>query len=159
MEPSQPAQHHGLVIRANHRQPETRRSRRAGYVVAIVINAVLLYVANNLLSWDLLPFLTDDFDRVLPAVNLSLAVTIAVNGLRIIYDAPWFTRSSEIVSMLFSIAASVRLFNVFPFDFDDYSSVWEPFVRVLILIAIIGSAIGVIVQLFKLLTGLGAQSS
>lgn len=142
--------HHGLVLRTRNRKPPTSRSRQAGYVAAIVVNGLIAYAANNLLDWDIVPFLTTDFERVLPAINLSLGITIAVNFLRLAYDAPWFTRITEVISLTFSLAASLRVFRVFPFDFDGRPAVFEPLFRLMLIVAIVGSAIAIIAQLAKL---------
>ncbi len=141
-----------LGLRAAKDRVTGRGGRRVGYVFAIVINAAMIYVANNLLRWDLIPVLTDDFDRVLPAINLSLAVTIVVNVLRFAYDAPWFTRVTEIISLAFSIAAALRLYRIFPLDFDQHSVVWESLIRLVLIVAIVGSAIAIVVQLVRLVT-------
>ena len=51
---------------AGFEQPRSPAARRFGYLVAIGVNLVLLYVVNNLLEWGVPEFLTDDFERVLP---------------------------------------------------------------------------------------------
>ena len=61
-------------------------ARRSGYVIAIAVNVVMLYVVNNLLAWDILPFLTDDFGRVLWLIDISLLATIMVNLIYVEYD-------------------------------------------------------------------------
>lgn len=124
-----------------------------GYVVAIVVNIAIAYVANNIEDWDIAPFLTDDFGRVLPMVNLSLGVAIAVNALRIIHDGRRFLALSEILTLAFSLAATVRVWSVFPFDFDDYSDLWEPLARFVLVVAMVGPAIAMVVQLTRLVTG------
>ena len=65
------------------RRPSTA-SRRAGYVVAAVINAVLLWLIHVWPGWDAVPFLTSDFATVLWLIDLSLVVTIALNLLYLI---------------------------------------------------------------------------
>ena len=40
--------------------------RRSGYVVAVAINAALLWVTHQLLDWGWPRFLTEDFEELLP---------------------------------------------------------------------------------------------
>lgn len=124
--------------------------RRFGYFVAAVVNGALLYVANNLLEWDVFTFLTQDFNLVLPAINVSLWVTLIVNVVRIFYAPRWFVSITEILSLIFSLYATVRLWQVFPFNFDEYWFRWEHIVRAVLILAMAGTAIALLVQVFKL---------
>ena len=47
-------------------------AKRVGYLVAVIVNALMLFVVNNLYDWDLFAFLTKDFDRVVPIISISL---------------------------------------------------------------------------------------
>jgi hypothetical protein len=127
-----------------------RSRRRAGYVVSIVVNAAIVIVVNNLLAWELLPWLTDDFDRVLPVVNLSLLATIAVNVVYLWFDPDWFRSSSQIALNVISIAAIVRMWQVFPFDFSAYDFDWDVVVRILLVVAFAGTVIGIVAEAVKL---------
>ena len=60
------------------KRPSTA-SRRAGYAVAVAINAAMLWLIHVWPGWDALPFLTADFEAVLWLVDVSLVVTIVVN--------------------------------------------------------------------------------
>lgn len=126
--------------------------RRVGYGAAIIVNAILLFVARNLLDWDVLPFLTDEYNRVLPAITLTLVVTIAVNVLRLGYSPRWFVIVTDAVATIFGLYASVRMFQVFPFDFSSYDLRWDLLVRALLIIAIGGSLIALLVAPLKLLS-------
>ena len=95
-------------------------ARRAGYLVTIVLNVVLLVIVNNLLVWGWVPILTDDFSRVLPIVNLSIGASIVANALYLVYDSLWFTGLSELVLLAISFAAGLSLYRVFPFDLSAY---------------------------------------
>lgn len=127
--------------------------QRAGYVVAVAVNAVMLYIVNNLLAWDVLPFLTEDFARVLPLLNVSLVVTIIANALFVVYDARWFRSSGQIVLLAISMAVTVRLYRVFPFDFTPYAIDWGMLGRFALLIAMFGIGVGIIVELGRLIFG------
>lgn len=133
---------------------------RAGAVAAMVANGVLLYVAENILAWDLLSFLTDDYNRVLPAIRLTLLVTIGLSLMQFIYPARWFTTVTDAVSTGFGLYAAVRLFQIFPFEFDDAGPRWDLVMRAVLIIAIAGSLITLIVAPLKLISSAaGDQSS
>ena len=130
------------------KRPSTA-SRRAGYVIAVVINAVLLWLIHVWPGWDVVPFLTADFESVLWLVNLSLIVTIALNLIYLVRDPKWLTATGAIVTTVIGLVAAVRMLQVFPFDFDD-SDIWPVVFRVLLWVAIVGSVIGIITNLVTL---------
>lgn len=134
--------------KAGKRSP--RPARRFGYTVAIAVNLIMLYVANNLLSWEFPSFLTEDFERVLPAIRWSLGVTIATNVLRIWRDPPWFVSVTTIVSTGIGIWPIVRMWRVYPFDFETWAGWWDPATKVLLVIAGLGSVLAIISELVKL---------
>lgn len=111
-------------------------------------------MANNILDWDIAPFLTNDFDRVLPAINVLIAVTIAINVARLFYAPKWFVAATDVLSTGLGLAATVRMYRIFPFDFDSYDFRWDLAAKALLIVAIVGSVIGIVVNLFKTITGL-----
>src|SRR5262245_53655199 len=64
-------------------------ARRVGYVVAIIVNAVLIAVARAIPSWGL-PFVTPAFGEALPAIERSLVAAILAYAVLCAYDAHWF---------------------------------------------------------------------
>ena len=123
---------------------------RAGYVVAMIVNAVILVIANNLLSWGFPAFLTDDFRRVLPLINFSLVATIVVNFVYLGRDTPWFKALCQAGLGVISLAATIRFLRVFPFDFTMYPGFeWAVVARVVLWIAVVGSAIGIVTEVAK----------
>jgi hypothetical protein len=131
--------------------------RRSGYLIAIAVNVVMLYVVNNLLAWNILPFLTDDFGRVLWLIDISLVATIVVNFIYLAYDRSWFRSLGQIGLNLISLAVAVRMYQVFPFDFSASAFDWTQIARVVIIFTILGTAIGAIVEGLKLVR-LGLKS-
>ena len=129
-------------------QPTT--ANRVGYVIAIVINAALLVVVNNLLAWGWISWLTDDFEEVLPLLNLSLTATILVNLVYLAFDAEWFKSLCELGLLSISLAVTIRLYQVFPFDFSAYDVDWAVLARIVLIIAMVGVGIAMIVQVVKL---------
>ena len=103
-----------LTVEASPGTKPSPTGRRFGYAAAAVVNAALLFVVNNLLEWDLLPFLTNDFDRVVPIVRVSLVATIVVNLIYLFFDPDWFKSLSQIGLLGISMAATVRLYRISP---------------------------------------------
>src|SRR3990172_5087018 len=59
---------------------------RLGYTMAILVNAAMLVIANNILDWGWPPFLADDFGRILWLLDLSFLGAIMVNVIYLGYD-------------------------------------------------------------------------
>jgi hypothetical protein len=137
------------------RRPSTA-GRRAGYVVAAAINAVLVWLIHVSPGWDATPFLTADFETVLWLVDLSLVVTIALNVLYLIRDPRWLTAAGAVVTTAIGLAAAVRMLNVFPFDFGD-SGFWPVVFRIALWVAVIGSIIGIMANLATVLRARGGS--
>ncbi|MGI9529147.1 MAG: hypothetical protein ACR2NG_05500 [Acidimicrobiia bacterium] len=129
-------------------------ARRAGYGIAALFNAVLLVIVNNVLAWGWFSWLTDDFELILPLINLSLLATILVNLAYMAYDAAWLKSLCEIGLLAISITVAVRTFRVFPFDFSAYSWDWDATVKLAITCAIIGMSIAIVVHTVKLIMAL-----
>jgi hypothetical protein len=125
--------------------------RRFGYVVTILINVVVLYVANNIVAWGWFPWLTADFDEVLPYISIAILASIVVNAIYILYDDAWFKSICETISLVLSLIANVQLLRVFPFDFSAYQWNWDAIVRVVLILATIGMVAGIIAQVVTLL--------
>lgn len=138
------------------RQRPSAVARRTGYFAAIIANAVLLWVVHNVLAWDLLPFLTDDFTRVLPLITLSIIVSVAANIAYLFYDPVWFRALVDAVTSAVSLVATARLLAVFPFDFA--SATLETATRVLLVLVILGTSIAVVVNLVRGLVALARDS-
>jgi hypothetical protein len=131
----------------------SRSTRRFGYLVAVSVNLVLLYVVNNLLAWDVLPWLTDDFEQILPILNLSLLATMVINVVYVWFDPGWFKSLTQIGLSVISLVVVVRLFRVFPFDFSPYESGWATLTRFVLIFVMIGLTIGIIAESAKFITG------
>ena len=135
-------------------RPKPSAGRRVGYVVAIVVNAIGLYIVQNLLEWDV-SFVTSDFTRVEGLISLSLIATIGANALFLFFDPRWFKGAVEAGSQTISLLATIRLLQVFPFDFDEWTGPWEQVARAVLIIAAIGTAIGILTSIRNLVSGLG----
>jgi hypothetical protein len=126
-------------------------TRRVGYVIAALCDATLLYLVNAWPGWQAVSFLTEDTRQVLGLVNLSLAAGLVANLVYLVRDTLWLKLLGDPVTTAIGLAAAVRVWQVFPFDFSGWSFDWSSLVRVVLAMAIVGSAIGLLVQLVALL--------
>jgi hypothetical protein len=133
--------------------------RRTGYVIAAVINAVMLYLINVSPGWAVLPFLTADTERVLPLVNLALAANVVVNLVYLVYDARWCTALGNLVTAVAGLASAIRVLRVFPFDFSGYAFDWTALVRVVLIVGVAGTGLAVVVQFVTVVRRLAELST
>lgn len=135
--------------------PEVKRTgRRAGYSIAIGINVVMLFIVQNILEWGWLPFLTDEFAEVVPWISFSLGASIIANVVYLFNDDLVVKSTGQIALNLIAIVVTYQVFSVFPFDFSAYSFDWSLVTRVVLVLAMVGAAIGAVTEVRKLATGL-----
>jgi len=123
-------------------------NRRVGYVLGALANAVMLWLIHVWPGWQILPFLTGDTPQVLAWVDASLVAGIVVNAAHLGRDPGWLTPAGTLVTTAFGLAATLRVLTVFPFDLDP---AWATGVRVLLVVAVVGSLIGMLAALVSLL--------
>lgn len=124
--------------------------RRFGYVLAIAINAVVLWVAHQLLPWRWPDFLTGEFADVLPLISASLVASMLANAAFVLYDRGRFRALADLITAGFGLAVTARLWVVFPFDFAGYGSDWSWLLRVALVVGFVATATGAIAHLVKL---------
>ena len=129
-------------------------TRRSGYVVAVVVNAAMIFVVLNLLDWGVPPFLTEQFTLLVPLIVLSLVASMAANSAYLLYDPPWFKSPCQVGISVISLAVAIRMFQVFPFDFTGYGDEWTSVTRIVVVVAMAGSALSVLAESLKLLSRL-----
>jgi hypothetical protein len=134
----------------NTRRPSVA-VRRVGYIFAAAITVGMWFVINQWPGWQQLSFLTDETQDVLWLVNFSLVVSVALNVVYVIHDPVWLKSLGDLVTTSIGLAVLVRLWQVFPFDFSDYSVNWDGVTRIVLVVAIVGSCIGILVQVVILL--------
>ena len=125
----------------------SRAARRFGYVVAIVLNAAMLYAINVWPGWDVVPFLTDDTVDVLEVVNASIVSAMAANLVYVFRDPPRVKALGDVVTTVVGLVAMVVIWRVFPLDL---SSGWETVARALLAIGIVGSGIAIVTGIVRL---------
>jgi hypothetical protein len=126
-----------------------RAGTTSGYVAAIVVNVIILALVNSDALWRWLTFVTDDIDRVLPLIELSLLASIVVNAAYLAYDAQWFASLTQVGVLGINLLATVRMLEVFPFDFPPDGIAWATIARVVLTVALVGVAIAILVEVVR----------
>jgi hypothetical protein len=121
-------------------------ARRVSYVIAAALTAAFWFLVNVSPGWRAVPFLTEDAARIVTLVNVSLVVSLAVNLVYLVYDPPWVRALGDVVTTGFGLAVLIRIWQVFPFNFTG-SFDWSLTFRVLLFLAIVGSMVGIVINL------------
>lgn len=133
---------------------ERTSTTRSGNVGSAVVDGVLLYGINIWPRWQVLPFLTADMGRVLDLINATLIAGIIVNVVCVVIRSRALLALGNLVAMGIGLAAMLRLWEVFPFDFGSSWAGWPVLVRVFLALGILGSIIGAIVEIVNLFRSL-----
>lgn len=131
----------------------TLGAERFGYLVAAALNGVFLWISHQLLHWEWPGFLTQEFDDLLPVVTFSFVVGIGANVLYAWNDAHPIKPLGEMATAATGFAVALRTWQVFPFDFSAHDTNWAWLVRLIIVVAAIGTAIGFVAESVKLARG------
>lgn len=124
------------------------KRRPSAYIGAIIANAILIYVFNNLLNWHV-PWLTETFVTTLWIFNISFAATILFNLFYLAYDAKWFLSAGQLILNIISLSAFSTLYQTFPFA---ASANHEQLIRYFLILVLFCIFIGIIVEMVKLVS-------
>lgn len=137
----------------------TAASPRVGYAIAALVNVALLFVVNATPGWRALPFVTAEAAQVLALVNAALVAGVLANLASATARRAWVHPLVDVVATGIGVAATVALLRVFPFALPA-AGPWDTVARVMLVLAIVGGAIGLVVELMALLRALpGAGGS
>ena len=121
-----------------------QRIARWGYGFSALVSLIVAWAANVWPGWEAVPFLDAATTEVLPLVNLSLVIGFVTNVVYMVFDPPWFRALGHVLTSVVSIAVLVRTLRVFPFDFGDSASTWEPITRGVLIFLIVASTLGLV---------------
>jgi hypothetical protein len=130
-----------------------RVARRVGYVIAIIINLFVYGFINIWPGWEAFDFVTPAAADVVPLVNMSIGVTILANVVYLFADGTRVKALGETITSAVTMVVSFEVLSVFPFDFSAYAFPWALLTRLVLVIAVIGSGISILVNLFRLIRG------
>jgi hypothetical protein len=132
----------------------SRPNNPGGYVASAVMNAIMLWVMNQLPVWKPF-FLLDTYSDVLWAINMSLIVQIILNLVLIFFHPLFFHHLIQTVFSLVSIIALLWIVQVFPLDFSSRLGDWFNILfRVVLIVALVGTLIGGITHFVKFIQAL-----
>ncbi|WP_402469002.1 hypothetical protein [Isoptericola aurantiacus] len=128
-------------------------ARRVGYLFAVGANLVILLLIHAWPGWEAVPFLTARTVEVLPAVDAAIVVGLVADLVYVVADPPRLRALGDIVVTAVGLVAIATVWGVFPFAFPGHTFDWELLVRILLVVAAVGSGIGIIVALVRLVDG------
>jgi len=138
---------------SNEKKPSQRRvkSKKMEYLGAIIGNFVLLYIVNHLMQWHI-PFITENFYKVLPYMNWSIGASIVVNILYIFFDQKFIRLGTVPVLNILSLLSVFMLFKIFPFDFKSVGmGILNQVGKILLGLVVVGVVISIVVDWYKLI--------
>ncbi|HOI39833.1 MAG TPA: hypothetical protein PL055_05635 [Methanobacterium sp.] len=122
-----------------------KKKHRAEFVVSIIFNIILYYVANNLLNWNI-SFIAPTFANVLWIVNYFLLAAIIINLIFIFYHPNWFRNLLHVVIDVLFIITAYTFFTVFPFIVGEGLAIA---LKILIALVIVASVISLIIHVVR----------
>lgn len=125
---------------------DKKKPQKSQFIAAVIVNLIILYIANNLLNWNL-SFIDNSFLQVLGILNIFLIAAILVNFLFIFYSKSWFRNLLLIPVDLLGLATAYTLFSIFPFIINNI--ILEYLLKLILLVFIIGSFISLVVHIIK----------
>ena len=135
---------------ARPRRRPSLAARRFGYLVAAAANVVLVIVIQVSPGWSAAPFLTDAAADVIPLLTLSLAAGIVANVVWFLTDPLWLRSLGDMITAAISVVLLGRVLALFPFTFDDGSTLRTVF-RLVLVVALVGTAIAVVAHLVAII--------
>lgn len=133
------------------RTAATRPAPRAANLAGLVVNLVLLYLLEVRPGWRAVPFLSAEAGQVVPLVAAALWTGVAVEALAVLVHTGWFRALGDLATSVVGLVATLRVWDVFPFDLP---AGWSVPVRVVLVLAVVGGVVGIVSALSRLLEGI-----
>ncbi|PKN02851.1 hypothetical protein CVU76_02390 [Candidatus Dojkabacteria bacterium HGW-Dojkabacteria-1] len=132
-------------------------SRITEAVFGILFNLLFYYLLNRF--YTLVPFLNEDFERILPIYNLAIMVSIFIHASRILFESKIYKDIGEIVNTGFFVYIAYLLWTIFPFNLEWFNNtaLWNILIRFLIVVPAFIAFISAFVSLFKTLIDIGRK--
>ncbi len=136
----------------NHKVPQPK-NRKPGYFATIVVNAIMVVVANKVLDWNI-EQITSTWQDLLPLLNILFVATMFAYFCLLIYDPPRLYFLARTLLDGFGIYVFYRVFATFPFNFSTLNLSWfDTFIRYAILVGIGITIVAVVVRAVRLVIG------
>ncbi len=131
-------------------RPVWTAGRRLGYVIAIVVDVLLILFINDWPTWRVFPFLTSATPGILWAFDGSLITAVAFTVSLAIAHRAWLLLLRDLVAAAWAIVLFVALLVVYPFRFAPASIDWNILAVFIIVAGIAGATAGFVVQVIRL---------
>lgn len=125
--------------------------RRFGYLVAAIVNLVVLWAVHQFLDWGWPSFLTEEWNDVLPVLSVSIGASVLANLVFVWRSDHPIKPLGDLVTTVLGLIATIRVLRVFPFEFTGTDWSWA--VRTVLVVAIVGMSIAVVALLGRLFLG------
>ena len=137
-------------IGQNSAQRMTKKYRIIAHLIVVIILILLMYVFNNLIKWQA-QFITPDWSKILPILNISLGFNVLAHLIFILYDGKIFQSAVHIIRDIFSIAVMYWLFTIYPFKFEFFfGQAWlNPGFKIILVFAIGGTILAILNRLLN----------
>lgn len=86
-------------------------------------------------------------------------VSLAANVAYLVHDPPWLKALGDLLTTAVGFVALLRIWQVFPFDFGETTFDWTLVVRIVLVVAIVGSAVGIVAAFVAYVKDAVARSS
>lgn len=127
---------------------EEKDVSKSEFIVAIIGNIIILYIVNNLLSWNL-SFITSSFQDVLWIFNISICATIIVNLIFLAYHPGWFRSLVKIILNILSFLVCYYLYTIFPFIFSQ--AAYTIILKIILIFGMVALIIASLVEVLRLI--------
>ncbi|WP_370326099.1 hypothetical protein [Euzebya sp.] len=128
-----------------------RGATRLGHVIALAVDLGLIVLIHVEPGWESVSAITPDAARVIGLVTASLVVGAAANAAFVVSDASAVRAVGDLAVDAVAFAATLQILQVFPFDFGEWSQDWSTPLRVLLVIGLVGAAMGAAEAVIRLL--------
>lgn len=127
---------------------EEKDVSKSEFIVAVIGNIIILYIVNNLLSWNL-SFITSSFQDVLWIFNISICATIIVNLIFLAYHPGWFRSLVKIILNILSFLVCYYLYTIFPFIFSQ--AAYTIILKIILIFGMVALIIASLIEVLRLI--------
>jgi hypothetical protein len=139
------------------RKGDLMKQRRAGeFIGGILGNLIALVLFNTALAWRHLTHgvILPTWGDILWAANFSLIIQIALNLILVFYRPAWLYSFRQLIAAAVGLVSIIVFYIVFPVDFAQIDLYWiNRVLRLILIIGMAGTCIGIIVNFVRLITG------
>lgn len=130
-------------------------ARRVGYAIGIAFGFLFLWIVGNVDDWGW-KFITDEWSQMEGLIRTSIIIDLVTYGVFLIADGKVLYYLGKLVSNAFSFFVGIRMFQVFPFDFNELFGGWgwlNTVAPILIILGLVALGIALVVRTVKLAAG------